>query len=393
MKSLSTFNKFGSFDEMSLPQNLISSLSSTGITKPTEIQCQAIPLAIHGEDLIAIAQTGSGKTLAFAIPAIVKLSKNPNSRILILAPSREMAGQIHKVMSSLLSVTVNIEPCLVIGGIPNAKQVSHLKKLPRVIIATPGRMKDHLITNKLLLQNVDLLIIDEADRMLDMGFTPQLEYIKRTLRGQRQTLMFSASFAKSVEDIASHFLTSQAYLIRTHRAEKPVEKLYQKLLFINKKDKNDRLLDELNKTKNGVIVFTADQERCEFVGKHLSEFGYASDLIHGGLSQGHRNRVVREFRAGTTRILVATDLLARGLDVPHVDTVINFDLPFQSEDFLHRIGRTARAGQSGQAITFITPEDQKRFRPIKEYTAGASEEKVDPKFEWAKKYKPDRFRN
>jgi superfamily II DNA/RNA helicase len=381
MKLHTSSVRLNSFKEMALSPALLTALEKMAITKPTPVQGQAVPVGMNGSDLIAVAQTGSGKTLAFALPLLTALSKRPESRALVLAPSREMAQQIYKVFLEL-TASDPISTSLVIGGIPSAKQTSQLKKNPRLIVGTPGRLNDHLLTNKLLLQGVEIVVIDEADRMLDMGFAPQLKNIRNTMRGVRQTLMFSASFGQPVEAIAQAFMRPEVVMIRTAQAEEPVAALKQKVLLLDRKQKEDRLLDELNATKGGVIVFTGSQESCETVGEYLKSYGFKTDLIHGGLSQGHRNRVVREFREGKLRVMVATDLLARGLDVPHVDHVVNFDLPFQSKDFLHRIGRTARAGRGGHAITFVTSSDTRMYKKIKEYLIGAEEVKVDPNFKF-----------
>jgi superfamily II DNA/RNA helicase len=381
MKFQTSTVRLNSFKEMALAPVLLTALEKMSITKPTAIQGQAIPVSLKGSDVIAIAQTGSGKTLAFALSILTTLIKKPESRALVLAPSREMAQQIYKVFLELCS-ELPISVCLAIGGTTGSKQANQLKKNPRLVVATPGRMNDHLMGNKLLLQNVEIVVIDEADRMLDMGFAPQLQYIQSTLRGPRQTLMFSASFGQNVESIAQLFMDEKAFMIRSALAEEPVTSLKQKVLLLDRTMKQDRLLDELNATKGGVIVFTGSQESCENVGEYLKEYGFSTDLIHGGLSQGQRNRVVREFREGKIRIVVATDLLARGIDVPHVAHVINFDLPFQAEDFLHRIGRTARAGRSGNAITFVTPSDHRMYNKIKNYLQGAEELKVDPQFKF-----------
>ncbi|WP_413586107.1 DEAD/DEAH box helicase [Bdellovibrio sp. HCB274] len=370
-----------SFQEMNLTPALLTALENMSIKKPTPIQAKAIPAVTGGSDLIGIAQTGSGKTLAYALSVLRGLASKPTARALVLAPSREMAQQIYKVFLDLCR-EMPVSVCLAIGGTTGSKQANQLKKNPKLIIATPGRMNDHLQTNKLLLKDVEYVVIDEADRMLDMGFAPQLKTIQQTLRGNRQTLMFSASFGHNVDLIAQLFLHPKAVMIRSEQAESPVESLKQKVLFLDRTMKNDRLLDELNATRGGVIVFTGSQESCEAVGEYLQSYGFESDLIHGGLSQGQRNRVVREFREGEIRIVVATDLLARGLDVPHVDHVVNFDLPFQAEDFLHRIGRTARAGRSGEAITFVTPSDHRMYGKIKHYLQGAKEEKIDPTFKF-----------
>nr|BFD65385.1 DEAD/DEAH box helicase [Bdellovibrio sp. HAGR004] len=379
MKLHTSSHKAKTFQEMNLAPALMTALQKMKISKPTPVQSQAIPVGLEGSDLIAIAQTGSGKTLAFALSLLTTLHRKPQARALILVPSREMAQQIYKVFLELCT-EMPVSVCLAIGGSTGSKQANQLKKNPRLIIATPGRMNDHLSTNKLLLQHVEIIVLDEADRMLDMGFAPQLKTIQNTLRGPRQTMMFSASFGSNVEAIAKLFMRNDVTMIRSEKAEAPVSSLKQKVLFLDRTMKNDRLLDELNATRGGVIVFTGNQESCEAVGSYLQEYGFSADLIHGGLSQGQRNRVVRAFRDGELRIVVATDLLARGLDVPHVDHVVNFDLPFQPEDFLHRIGRTARAGRAGEAITFVTPSDTRMYGRIKGYLQGAEEIKVDPQF-------------
>lgn len=395
MKPQNPALKIQSFQDFLLLPAILEALDKMKITKPTDVQEKAIPAGLNGADIIAVAQTGSGKTLAFAIPVLTALVKNAEARALVLAPSREMAQQIFKVFN-LLAAELEISSCLVIGGIPSAKQIGALKKNPRLIVGTPGRLNDHLVSNKLLLKSIEIVVIDEADRMLDMGFAPQLKNIQNTLRGQRQTLMFSASFNSNIEAIAQLFMNSKPVMIRSLQAEEPVASLTQTILFIDKFKKNDRLLDELNATKGGVIVFCGNQGSCERMGQYLKEYGYDTDLIHGGLSQGHRNRVVRNFREGSIRVLVATDLLARGIDIPHVDHVINFDLPFQAEDFLHRIGRTARAGRNGNAITFVTSSDSKMFNKIKPYLQGAREVKLDVDFAFTERNSDNntnRYRN
>lgn len=381
MKFQTSSLRQNSFPEMNLAPVLLTALEKMSIKKPTPIQAQAVPVIMGGSDLIGIAQTGSGKTLAYALSVLTGLESKPAARALILVPSREMAQQVYKVFLDLCA-ELPVSVCLAIGGTTGSKQENQLKKNPKLIIATPGRLNDHLQKNKTLLKDVQYVVVDEADRMLDMGFSPQLKNIQLTLRGARQTLMFSASFGHNVDLIAQLFLHPKAVMIRSEQAESPVESLKQKVLFLDRTMKNDRLLDELNATRGGVIVFTGSQDSCEAVGEYLKSYGFDTDLIHGGLSQGQRNRVVRGFRDGEIRIMVATDLLARGLDVPHVDHVVNFDLPFQAEDFLHRIGRTARAGRNGEAITFVTPSDHRMYNKVKVYMQGAKEETLDPSFKF-----------
>lgn len=382
MKYQTPASRLKSFQDINLPASIMNSLSKMAISKPTEIQALSIPVGLMGTDLIAVAETGSGKTLAYALPLLAALQKNENARALVLVPSREMAQQIQKVFIELTTghpITMSI----VIGGIPSAKQVNGLNRKPRLIIGTPGRLNDHILKDKQLLQGVEHIVIDEADRMLDSGFTPQLKSIQNTLRGLKQTLMFSASLTNEVEAIAKLFMNpTSTTMIRSAQAEKPVSTLTQTVLFIDKAAKNDRLLDELNKTQGSIIVFCQNQGGCERTGQHLKEYGYEMDLIHAGHSQGHRNRAIKAFRDGEIRVLVTTDLLARGLDVPNVETVINFEMPSQADDFLHRIGRTARAGRAGHAITFVSPSDKNVYGKIKKYILGAEEIKVTPDFEF-----------
>ncbi len=377
MKFRAAKEKLKSFSDIDVHSSVFEALAAMEISKPTVVQTEVIPVALAGSDLIAVAQTGSGKTLAFALPVLSMLQKNPAVRALVLAPSREMAQQIYKVFEQL-GEHLGYSMALAIGGLPSAKQITKLNRQPRILVATPGRLNDHLMSNKLLLQNVEIVVIDEADRMLDMGFAPQLKSIQATMRGPRQTLMFSASFDPSVESIAEVFMREEIYMIRSEQAEAPVSSLKQKVLFLGKEQKHDRLLDELNATREGVIVFCGSQASCEDVADYLKSYGVSTGMIHGNLTQGNRNRVVREFREGEIRVIVATDLLARGLDVAHVQTVVNFDLPFSAEDFLHRIGRTARAGRSGTAITFVTESDTRTYAKIKQYIEGAEETVVTP---------------
>ena len=359
------------FKEMNLSAVLVEQLSKKKISTATEVQWKAIPAILAGNDIIAVAQTGSGKTLAFVLSILVLLEKKESSRALVLVPSREIAQQIHQVFNEFIMQS-KINCCLVIGGIPTAVQISQLKKNPRVIVASPGRLNDHLINNKLLLKNVEIVVIDEADRIIDLGFLPQLKNIQKTLRGEKQTLLFTASFKTELEKLARSFMKKEHILIRTSNAEKSVDTLVQTVVLTQRKDKDQALIHELSLASGAVIIFTGSQNSCERVQDYLVSNGFASELIHGGLNQGHRRRIIRELRNDQEKIVVTTDLLARGLDVPHVTCIINYDLPFLPEDFIHRIGRTARAGKTGKAITFITPSDSKMYEQIKPYISEAT---------------------
>lgn len=361
-----------SFEELELRAEYASALQAMSVFQPTSVQALAIATALRGGDFIAIAQTGSGKTLAFALSILKRFEKTPASRALILVPSREMALQTGRVFEGLCA-NAPITATVVIGGIPDNKQNSQLKKNPRLVIATPGRLNDLLKTNKLLLQNVDTLVIDEADRMLDLGFGPQLESIQSTMRGQWQSQMYSASFNPKLESLAKKFMREPIVMIRTESAERPVSTLKQRVLLMTSGMKNERLQDEIQAVTGSVIVFTADQESCERVGNYLREYAHSVDLVHGALSQGHRSRVLKDFRDGSVRILVATDLMARGIDVASIELVVNYDLPPQPEDFIHRIGRTARMGRSGTAVTFVTSADYPTYRRLAPQLQGAEE--------------------
>jgi superfamily II DNA/RNA helicase len=361
-----------SFAALELRSEYSAALKAMSVFEPTAVQGLAIATALRGGDFIAIAQTGSGETLAFALSILKRFEKSPTSRALILVPSREMALQTARVFEGLCA-EAPISASVVIGGIPDNKQNSQLKKNPRLVIATPGRLNDLLKGNKLLLQNVDTLVIDEADRMLDLGFGPQLESIQKTMRGQWQSQMYSASFNPKLESLARIFMREPIVMIRTERAERPVSTLKQRVLLMTSGMKNERLQDELKAVTESVIVFTADQESCERVGNYLREYAHSVDLVHGALSQGHRSRVLKDFRDGSVRILVATDLMARGIDVASIALVVNYDLPPQSEDFIHRIGRTARMGRPGTAVTFVTPADYPTYRRLSSQLQGAEE--------------------
>jgi superfamily II DNA/RNA helicase len=300
---------------------------------------------------------------------------------LILSPSRETAEQVHRVFAALCA-ELPISLGLAAPGEPVATQSNLLKKNPRIIVATPGRMNEHLQGNKLLLKGLTILVIDEADRMLDLGFEAQLKFIQSTLRGERQTLMFAASFGAWAEPVAKLFMKPEYKVIRSASAGAPVATLKQTVFFLNNGQKQNRLLDELKKMKGGVIIFADSQESCVALGRLLDHHEFSSEFVHGDMNPGHRNRVLREFREEKIQILVTTDMLARGLDVPTVQHVVSYDLPYKGEEFLHRIGRTARAGRDGEAIVFVTPADGRTYRKLKQYLTGATEKFLSQDFQF-----------
>lgn len=369
------------FIELGVLPELAANLEKLTIQIPTQIQSAAIPTALQGTDLIAVAQTGSGKTLAYLLPILTRLQKNPLSRAVVLSPTRETAEQIHRVFKDI-STGLSISSALAVTGAPVAVQNKELKKNPRIIIGTPGRLYEHLQGNKLLLKGLDLLVIDEADRILSMGFETQLKFIQGTLRGERQTLLFAATFSPAAESVARLFMKPNPAVVRTTSAGVPVATLKQKIYFMKAGQKQNQLIDEVRKAKCGVIVFSDNQEGCVALGRLLVHHQFSAEFVHGDMNPGHRNRVLREFREGKTQIIVTTDMLARGIDEPSIKYVISFDLPYKAEDFLHRIGRTARAGREGTAITFVTPADGRTFRKMKDYLKDAKEETLTSKFEF-----------
>jgi ATP-dependent RNA helicase RhlE len=373
MKFLDSDIEQNTFEEMQLAAGIGADLKRLGISKPTPIQKKALPRALAGSDMLAIAETGSGKTLAYGLAISTLLQKDPKARALVLTPSRETAEQIFQVLNSLLG-DLKISRLQVVAGMPDRKQVTELNKLPRLIVATPGRLTDQLSSNKLLLQNTRIMVIDECDRMLDKGFGPQLRAIKTTMRGEIQTLMFGASTNEKALKFAEPFFRQEAYIVRSAGAEKPVETLKQTIIYLDAAQKKEQLLRLVKKSKGRTVIFVKDQPNCEEVFEHLSAYDFTLDVIHGGLAISHRQQVVKRFREGQFEILVTTDLLARGLDVPNIEYVFNYDLPAMHEDYLHRIGRTARAGQAGVAITFVTPADEElEFDKFKPYIVGAEE--------------------
>ncbi len=331
--------------------------------KPTPIQEKAIPVALTGRDLLGMAQTGTGKTAAFAIPTLTRLISLQEKTALVLAPTRELALQIHEVVKALTSGQPQLRSILLIGGLPLKAQTKELQKKPRILIATPGRLVDHLNHQPRLLANLAILVVDEADRMLDMGFHPQLKVIKRFLPQKRQTMMFSATFPENIKRLAGEFLY-KAESVSVGEAAKPVAKIEQAIIETTAKEKNDVLLDELNAREGSVLIFARTKHRTHRLMRYLQDYGYAVTYLHGDRTQAQRKNAIEGFRRGDFRILVATDIASRGLDISDIAHVINYDLPQQPEDYVHRIGRTARNGKAGRALCLLTPEDRGQWKQI-----------------------------
>ena len=351
------------FNELKLSAPLQQALARLKFVNPTAIQVAALPLALEGQDLMACSKTGSGKTAAFALPMIQRLLDQPDTQGLVLAPTRELAQQIADVMRDLTRYCERLHVNTIAGGADIRKQIKALKRRPRIIVATPGRLIDHLNRKTIRLNNVGLLVLDEGDRMLDMGFAPQLDTILTYLPKQRQNMLFTATLPKSVQGLAQKYL-HKPRLVKVGSLSQPVETVKQSVVQVRSEHKKNRLLDELNARDGSVIVFARTKLRTDRLADQLKDYGYSVDRIHGDCSQGQRNRAIRNIKTGRARILCATDVAARGIDIPEVAHVINFDIPKFGEDYVHRIGRTARNGAIGEAISFVEPSESRLWNSI-----------------------------
>ncbi len=355
------------FGSLKLPDLLLKALRDLKYTTPTPIQAKTIPIALKGTDILGCAQTGTGKTASFLIPIIAQMLAKPNTTALILVPTRELAVQIQEVLKGLTAYTKHLGNAVLIGGMSMQPQLRALQKKPRFIIATPGRMIDHLDRKSISLQQTAFLVLDEADRMLDMGFIPQLTDIFRTLPKERQTLLFTATLPPNIIQISKKYM-SHPVEVSIGRTSTPVENIKQSTIQTTQKEKTDVLLDALNARTGSAIIFARTQRRADRLHRSLESFGHKAGVIHGGKSQAQRTRALDAFRNSVTRILVATDVASRGLDIPHVALVINYDLPDQAEDYVHRIGRTARAGNTGEALSLLIPEEKNLWKDITKLT-------------------------
>lgn len=352
-----------SFYKMGLPKPLTDNLQKMGFSEPTPIQAQAIPLALEGKDILGSAQTGTGKTGAFGIPLIAKLLSQPQGSALVMVPTRELAKQVMIQLQAMLGTSSKIKTALLIGGEPMPKQFQQLRNRPRLVVGTPGRINDHLKRRTLNLRDTDFLVLDETDRMLDMGFTIQIEQVLEFMKQKRQTLLFSATLPKNIERIASKYLDNPVR-ISVNRQSDISTNIKQDIIKVNESDKYSNLLTQLEQRDGSVIIFVKTKHGTERMAAKLSKDGHSTDAIHGDLRQNKRDRVIASFRKQKYRILVATDVAARGLDIPHIEHVINYDLPQCAEDYIHRIGRTARAGATGSALNLITPADKSKWNAI-----------------------------
>ncbi|XP_015088224.1 DEAD-box ATP-dependent RNA helicase 20-like [Solanum pennellii] len=361
-----------SFPDMCLHASIMKDIEKHGYTAPTSIQAQAMPVALSGRDLLGCAETGSGKTAAFSIPMIQHcLAQQPLQRgdgplALVLAPTRELAQQIEKEVTAFSMSLDSCKTAIVVGGTNISEQRSELRAGVHIVVATPGRLIDHLQQGNTSLGRIAFVVLDEADRMLDMGFEPQIREVMRNLPAKHQTLLFSATMPAEIEALAQDYLTNPVR-IKVGKVSSPTANVSQTLEKVPENDKIDRLLDLLveeaaQAEKSGhpfplTIVFVERKTKCDEVAEALTQQGLLATALHGGRSQNEREAALRDFRHGPINILVATDVASRGLDVTGVAHVINLDLPKTMEDYVHRIGRTGRAGSTGRATSFYTDRD------------------------------------
>jgi ATP-dependent RNA helicase RhlE len=356
-----TDNSSLTFTNLGIAPNLLAILERLNFKVPTPIQHQSIPVAVEGKDIIGIAQTGTGKTLAFGIPMIQRLDAF-KGRGLILLPTRELALQVDSVLQKF-GRPLGLSGAVLIGGASMYRQVEDLRRQPTVIIATPGRLIDHLQQGTVKLNEIKILVLDEADRMLDMGFAPQINQILRTVPKKRQTLLFSATMPSAIAQIAAAHMALPVR-IEVAPTGTSAEKVEQEIILVGKEAKSALLETLLQDCKGAVLVFSRTKHGARKICKNLCRSGHRAAEIHSDRSLGQRREALDGFKAGKYRVLVATDIAARGIDVSNIELVVNFDLPDNSEDYVHRIGRTGRAGKSGKAISFATQDQRGDIRAI-----------------------------
>ena len=360
------------FADLNLDKNILSAVRSEGYESPTPIQAQAIPFALDGRDIMASAQTGSGKTAGFLLPTLQKLTKRSEKpgkgpRALVLTPTRELAAQVEKNALAYAKNMRWFRTVSIVGGASFGYQTRALSKPVDLIVATPGRLMDLMQSGKVDFARLEVLILDEADRMLDMGFIDDIETIVEATPTDRQTLLFSATWDGAVGKLARK-LTKNPEIIEVERVDDQ-GKIEEQLLYCDDMRHKNRLLDHILRDANidQCVIFTSTKAMTEVIADDLYEKGFAANCLHGDMPQGWRNRTLMDLRKGRCKILVATDVAARGIDVPTITHVINYDLPKQAEDYVHRIGRTGRAGRTGIAITFAEVNEYVKVHKIEKY--------------------------
>lgn len=349
------------FAGLGIAPGLLEALAKLNYQDPTPIQRQAIPVAIEGKDVVGIAQTGTGKTLAFGIPMIQRLYQI-KGRGLVVLPTRELAVQVDESLRQV-GAGLGLRAAVLIGGMAMQPQLRAIARNPHIIIATPGRLNDHLNQKTVCLDNVRMVVLDEADRMLDMGFAPQIKKIFQFLPPDRQTMLFSATMPSKIMKLAEAHMKLPIQ-IEVAPSGTTVELLTQEI-FVIQKDAKIRLVEKLLRQYSGAaLIFTRTKHGAKKLAKAIRDIGHTAAEIHSNRSLGQRKDALQGFKSGKYRVLVATDIASRGIDVIGIEVVINYDLPTNAEDYVHRIGRTARAGVSGRAISFVAPDQRRELRDI-----------------------------
>ncbi len=367
------------FDELNLSPEIVRAIDDLGFEYATPIQSQAIDFILEGRDVFGQSQTGTGKTAAFALPCIEKIDPSVKGiQALILCPTRELAMQVGEEFRKFLKYKSGIKVCTVYGGQPIDRQISQLRKGVQIVIGTPGRVMDHLKRKTIKTQNINTIILDEADEMLTMGFREDIEEILGQMNDERQTILFSATLPKSIRDIINNYQDNPEH-IKIQKKEITVSNIEQQYVVVSERNKLELLCRIVDvKTPNLAIVFCNTKRLVDEVVEKLQKRGYFAEGLHGDLKQLQRDFVMKKFRNKTLQILVATDVAARGIDVENVDVVINFDLPQETEYYVHRIGRTGRAGKNGYAITFVTNRETRRIKDIVSHTKATINETEAP---------------
>ncbi len=365
------------FSDLGLAEPVLRALDTKGYSDPTPIQRQAIPALLEGRDLLGIAQTGTGKTAAFSLPSIHRLAANPKAkmpascRMLVLSPTRELAAQIaENIRGYAKYVALNVQ--CVFGGVPVGKQARALVPGTDILVATPGRLLDLIDQRALTLRNVEIFVLDEADQMMDLGFINALKRVANMLPKERQSLFFSATMPKAIADLGKQFINNPVRVEVTPQAS-TAERVEQYAIFLNPTEKQALLTLKLraglaDNSIDRALVFSRTKHGADRVVRHLVTAGVNAAAIHGNKSQGQRTAAIKDFRSGDVRVLVATDIAARGIDIPGVSHVFNYEMPNVAEQYVHRIGRTARAGADGIAVSFVAPDEKPYLRDIEKLT-------------------------
>jgi ATP-dependent RNA helicase RhlE len=357
-----------SFDSLALSAEILRAVEDQGYTRPTPIQEKAIPAILEGRDVMAPAQTGTGKTAAFTLPLLQKLSTQTGDRqmrVLILTPTRELAAQVNENLRAYAR-HLPIRSLEVFGGVNINPQIDKLRRGVDVLIATPGRLIDHIQRRTVRLDRVDTLVLDEADRMLDMGFRPAIDRIVKSLPNKRQTLLFSATFSKDIRQMAGRYL-SDPVIIETAPPNSTVEAIAQQAIHVDQGRKRELLSWMIaDRRWEQVLVFTRTKHGANRLAKQLNADGLPAAAIHGNKSQGARTRALADFKQRSVRVLVATDIAARGLDIDQLPHVVNFEIPNVPEDYVHRIGRTGRAGRDGLAVSLVAADEREQFQAVRQ---------------------------